>query len=29
MKKIGIVTHYGVHNHGAQLQLFTLINFLK
>ena len=29
MKKIGIVTHYGVHNHGAQLQLFALINFLK
>lgn len=29
MKKIGIVTHYGVHNHGAQLQLFALINVLK
>lgn len=29
MKKIGIVTQYGVHNHGAQLQLFALINFLK
>ena len=29
MKKVGIVTHYRVHNHGAQLQLFALINFLK
>ena len=29
MKKIGIVTHYGVHNHGAQLQLFALIKILK
>lgn len=29
MKKIGIITHYGVHNHGAQLQLFALINVLQ
>jgi len=29
MKKIGIVTHYGVHNHGAQLQLFALITILR
>lgn len=25
---IGIVTHYEVHNHGAQLQLFALIKVL-
>ncbi len=29
MKEIGIVTHYGVHNHGAQLQLFALMNVLR
>lgn len=29
MKRIGIVTHYAVHNHGAQLQLYALIQVLK
>ena len=29
MQKIGIITHYGVHNHGAQLQLFALITMLR
>ena len=28
-KKIGIVTHYGVHNHGAQLQLYALLKILR
>lgn len=27
--KIGIVTHYEVHNHGAQLQLFALLQILR
>ena len=26
---IGIITHYGVHNHGAQLQLFALLLILR
>ena len=26
---IGIITHYGVHNHGAQLQLFALLSILR
>lgn len=29
MKKAGIITHYNVHNHGAHLQLFALIQELK
>lgn len=29
MQEIGIITHYGVHNHGAQLQLFALITMLR
>ena len=29
MKKIGIITHYNVHNHGAQLQLYALCAQLK
>lgn len=29
MFNIGIVTHYGVHNHGAQLQLFALLTILR
>lgn len=29
MKKIGIVTHYDINNHGAILQLQALINILK
>ena len=29
MKQIGIITHYGVHNHGAQLQLYALIQVLQ
>jgi len=29
MKKIGIITHYDVHNHGALLQLTALIRVLK
>lgn len=29
MKKDGIITHYNVHNHGAHLQLFALIQELK
>lgn len=28
MKKFGIITHYGVHNHGAVLQLTALIRVL-
>lgn len=28
-KKAGIITHYDVHNHGAQLQLYALIKVLK
>lgn len=27
-KKIGIITHYNVHNHGAQLQMYALIKVL-
>ena len=27
--KAGIITHYDVHNHGAQLQLFGLITYLR
>ena len=27
--KIGIITHYDVHNHGAQLQMFALITALR
>ena len=27
--KIGIITHYDVHNHGALLQLFGLVSFLR
>ena len=27
--KIGIVTHYNVHNHGAQLQLYALCSFFR
>ena len=29
MKKAGIITHYDVHNHGAHLQLYALIQQLK
>ena len=29
LKKAGIITHYNVHNHGAHLQLFALIQELK
>lgn len=29
MKKAGIITHYDVHNHGAHLQLYALIQELK
>lgn len=29
MSEIEIITHYGVHNHGAQLQLFALITLLR
>ena len=29
MKNIGIITHYGVHNHGAVLQLTALIKVLR
>lgn len=29
MKKAGIITHYNVHNHGAQLQLFALTKVLE
>lgn len=29
MKKAGIITHYNVHNHGAHLQLYALIQELK
>lgn len=29
MKKIGIITHYDVHNHGALLQLTALIRVLR
>ena len=29
MSEIGIITHYGVHNHGAQLQLFALLTLLR
>ncbi len=29
MSRIGIITHYSVHNHGAQLQLFALISILR
>lgn len=29
MKKVGIITHYDVHNHGAILQLNALIQVLK
>ena len=29
MKKAGIITHYNVHNHGAHLLLFALIQELK
>ncbi len=29
MKKVGIITHYDVHNHGALLQLTALIRVLK
>lgn len=29
MKKVGIVTHYDVHNHGAILQLNALIHVLR
>lgn len=29
MKKIGIITHYDVHNHGAHLQLYALIQRLQ
>lgn len=27
--KAGIITHYDVHNHGAHLQMFALIQVLK
>lgn len=27
--KVGIITHYDVHNHGAQLQLYALISQLR
>lgn len=27
--KVGIITHYNVHNHGARLQLYALISQLK
>ena len=27
--KVGIITHYNVHNHGAQLQLYALSAQLK
>ena len=29
MKKIGIITHYDVHNHGAVLQLYALVQVLR
>ena len=29
MFNIGIITHYGVHNHGAQLQLFALLTIFR
>lgn len=29
MLNIGIITHYGVHNHGAQLQLYALISIMR
>ena len=29
MKKVGILTHYQVHNHGAILQMHGLYNTLK
>ena len=29
MKKVGIVTHYDVHNHGAILQLNALVQVLR
>lgn len=29
MKKAGIITHYDVHNHGAHLQTYALIQVLK
>lgn len=29
MKKVGIITHYDVHNHGAVLQLNALVQILK
>ena len=28
MKKVGIITHYDVHNHGAHLQLYALVKCL-
>lgn len=28
-KKIGIITHYNVHNHGAHLQMYALIKVLE
>lgn len=27
--KVGIITHYAVHNHGASLQLNALVKVLK
>lgn len=29
MEKVGILTHYGVNNQGAQLQLYAMYHFLK
>lgn len=29
MKKAGVITHYDVHNHGAHLQLYALVQCLK
>ncbi|MEE3484339.1 MAG: polysaccharide pyruvyl transferase family protein [Bacteroidales bacterium] len=29
MSRIGIITHYGVHNHGAQLQLYALMTTFR